>query len=104
VFGSAERLGTTANNCTVDGYLQRSAEYTAWIAKGESLATVEDKLNKLSAVWWQAKLARLPGLQVRQQHTPTVSANAVWCHRALLLSYVLPNYPQRTHTCTQSTS
>jgi hypothetical protein len=65
VFGSAERLGTTANHYTVDGYLQRSAEYTSWTVKGESLAAVEGKLNKLSAKWWQAKLARLPGLQVR---------------------------------------
>jgi hypothetical protein len=65
VFGSAERLGTTANHYTVDGYLQRSAEYTSWTVKGESLAAVEGKLNKLSATWWQAKLARLPGLQVR---------------------------------------
>jgi hypothetical protein len=64
VFGSAQRLGATANNYTVDGYLQRSAEYTSWTNKGESLAAVEDKLNKLGAEWWQAKLARLPGLQV----------------------------------------
>jgi hypothetical protein len=64
VFGNADRLGDTAREYTLAGYIDSDVELNAWYDLQSTWQRLSTQFDTISRMWWLGKCSEWPGLKV----------------------------------------
>jgi hypothetical protein len=64
VFGNADRLGDTAREYTLAGYIESDIELNAWYDLQSTWQRLSTEFDSISRMWWSHKSKMYLGLKV----------------------------------------
>jgi hypothetical protein len=64
VFGNADRLGDTAREYTLAGYIDSDVELNAWYDLQSTWQRLSTEFDSISRMWWSHKCKKYLGLKV----------------------------------------